>query len=204
MRMNRTKKFAAVVAVAALGFGMAACGDDDDTSSTPDDAIEDITDGDGTAGDLTIVDLAVDAGEFTFLVTALELAGLVETLSGDGPYTVLAPTDDAFLALAQDLIGPDATLDDLAAALTEDEELLSYVLLSHVIAGSVLAADTVALDGQEVETLSGETLTISSDGSTVTFTTGGVTVTVVNADIVGSNGVIHVLDSVIIPAAQQS
>jgi len=204
MRMNRTKKFAAVVAVAALGFGMAACGDDDDTSSTPDDAIEDITDGDGTAGDLTIVDLAVDSGEFTFLVTALELAGLVETLSGDGPFTVLAPTDDAFLALAQELIGPDATLDDLAAALTEDEELLSYVLLSHVISGSVLAADTAALDGQEVETLSGEMLTISSDGSTVTFTTGGRTVTVVNADIVGSNGVIHVLDSVIVPAAQQS
>jgi uncharacterized surface protein with fasciclin (FAS1) repeats len=203
MRMSRSKKFAAVVAVAALGFGVAACGDDDDTSSSTDDAIEDITDGDGTAGDLTIVDLAADAGEFTFLLTAVEAAGLAETLAGEGPFTVLAPTDEAFLALAQELIGPDATLDDLAAALTEDPELLEYILLSHVISGSVLAADTEGLDGQEVETLSGEKLTISSDGFTVTFTTGGVTVTVVNADIVGSNGVIHVLDSVIIPVAQQ-
>jgi uncharacterized surface protein with fasciclin (FAS1) repeats len=203
--MNRTKKFAAVVAVAALGFGMAACGDDDDTSSTPGDAIEDITDGDGTAGDLTIVDLAIDAGEFTFLIAALEAAGLVDALSGEGPFTVLAPTDEAFLAIAQELIGPEATLDDLAALLTlpENEELLQLVLLSHVISGSVLAADTEALDGQEVETLSGEMLTISSDGFTVSFTTGGRTVTVLNADIVGSNGVIHVLDSVIIPASAQ-
>ena len=202
MRMNRTKKFAAVVAVAALGFGLAACGDDDDSSSSV-DTVEDISNGDDTAGDLTIVDIAAEAGDFTFLLAAVEAAGLAETLSGEGPFTVLAPTDEAFLALAQALIGPDATLEDLQAALLDDPELLEYILLSHVISGNVLAGDTVALDGQEVETLSGEMLTISSDGTTVTFTTGISTVTVVSADIVGSNGVIHVLDSVIIPLSQQ-
>lgn len=204
MRMNRSKKFAAVVAVAALGFGVAACGDDD-TSTDDTVAVDDTTD--DTAGDAageTIVDIAVANPDFSFLVTALEAAGLVETLAGEGPFTVLAPTDAAFLALAQALIGPEATLDDLAAALTEDPAILEYILLSHVIAGNVLAADTVALDGQEAEAVSGEMLTIASDGTTVSFTTGTSTSTVTTADITASNGVIHVIDSVIVPLAQQS
>jgi uncharacterized surface protein with fasciclin (FAS1) repeats len=73
-----------------------------------------------------------------------------------------------------------------------------------VISGNVLAADTVALDGQDAESLSGEMLTVASDGTTVSFTTGASTVTVTAADIIGSNGVIHVIDKVIIPIAQQS
>lgn len=208
MRMNRSKKFAAVVAVAALGFGVAACGDDD--TSTDDTVAVDDTTGDATddtTGDAageTIVDIAVGNPDFSFLVTALEAAGLVETLAGEGPFTVLAPTDDAFLALAQELIGPEATLDDLAAALTEDPAILEYILLSHVIAGNVLAADTVALDGQEAEAVSGEMLTVASDGTTVSFTTGTSTSTVTAADITASNGVIHVIDSVIVPVSQQS
>ena len=204
MRMNRSKKFAAVVAVAALGFGVAACGDDDDTSSSEDTVAVDDTTGEDATGGETIVDIAVGNPDFAFLVTALEAAGLVETLAGEGPFTVLAPTDAAFLALAQELIGPEATLDDLAAALTEDPAILEYILLSHVIAGNVLAADTVALDGQEAEAVSGEMLTIASDGATVSFTTGASTSTVTAADITASNGVIHVIDKVIVPLDQQS
>ena len=202
--MNRSKKFAAVVAVAALGFGVAACGDDDDTSSSEDTVAVDDTTGEDATGGETIVDIAVGNPDFAFLVTALEAAGLVETLAGEGPFTVLAPTDAAFLALAQELIGPEATLDDLAAALTEDPAILEYILLSHVIAGNVLAADTVALDGQEAEAVSGEMLTIASDGATVSFTTGASTSTVTAADITASNGVIHVIDKVIVPLDQQS
>lgn len=207
MRMNGSKKFAAVVAVAALGFGVAACGDDDDTSSDDTVAVDESTDdttGEDATGEETIVDIAVGNPDFSFLVTALEAAGLVETLAGEGPFTVLAPTDDAFLTLAQELIGPEATLDDLAAALTEDPAILEYILLSHVIAGNVLAADTVALDGQEAEAVSGEMLTIASDGMTVSFTTGASTSTVTAADITASNGVIHIIDSVIVPLDQQS
>jgi uncharacterized surface protein with fasciclin (FAS1) repeats len=203
MRMSRSKKFAAVVAVAALGFGVAACGDDDGGSSDT-TAVEDGTDDTSVVAEETIVDIALSNPDFSFLVTALEAAGLVETLAGEGPFTVLAPTDDAFLALAQTLIGPEATLDDLAAALTEDPAVLEAVLLSHVISGTVLAADTVALDGMEAETLSGEMLTVASDGATVSFTTGASTSTVSAADIIASNGVIHVIDSVIVPLAQQS
>jgi uncharacterized surface protein with fasciclin (FAS1) repeats len=203
MRMSRSKKFAAVIAVAALGFGVAACGDDD-TSSSDETVVVDDTTGDDAAADSTIVDIAVGNPDFSFLVTALEAAGLVETLAGEGPFTVLAPTDAAFLALAQELIGPEATLDDLAATLTEDPAILEYILLTHVISGNVLAADTVELDGQDAESLSGEMLTVASDGTTVSFTTGASTVTVTAADIIGSNGVIHVIDKVIIPIAQQS
>ena len=147
MRLTRTKKFAAVVAVAALGFGLAACGDDDDTSSEDATTEESIAEGDDAATG-TIVDVATEAGSFGFLLTAVEAAGLVETLNGEGPFTVLAPTDDAFLDLARTLLGPEATLEDLQAALLEDPETLEYILLSHVISGTVLAADTVALDGQ--------------------------------------------------------
>lgn len=201
--MSRSKKFTAVVAVAALGFGVAACGDDDDSSSDTTVAVDDTT-GDTVAGGETVVDVAVANPDFAYLVSLLQTAGLVETLAGEGPFTVLAPTDAAFLALAQELIGPEATLDDLTATMSEDPAVLEYILLSHVISGNVLAADTVALDGTEVEALSGEKLTIASDGTTVSFTTGASTSTVTAADVTASNGVIHVLDKVIIPLDQQS
>lgn len=204
MRLTRTKKFTAVVAVAALGFGVAACGDDDDTSSEDATTEESMAEGDdAAAGEGTIVDVATEAGSFSFLLTAVEAAGLAETLSGEGPFTVLAPTDDAFLDLARTLLGPEATLEDIQAALLEDPEALEYILLSHVISGTVMAADTVALDGQAAAAVSGEELTVGSDGETVTFTTGSSTATVVTADVTASNGVIHVLDSVIVPLSQQ-
>lgn len=133
----------------------------------------------------TIVDVAVADGRFTTLVTALQAAGLVETLQGDGPFTVFAPTDDAFAAL------PEGALDGLLA----DEEALTNVLLYHVVSGEFLAADVVGLDGQMVETASGESVQIAvMDGNVMVNDA-----TVIITDIETSNGVIHVVDAVILP-----
>ncbi|MCE2915803.1 MAG: fasciclin domain-containing protein [Rubrivivax sp.] len=128
-----------------------------------------------------IVDTAVAAGNFKTLATALQAAGLVETLKGKGPFTVFAPTDAAFAKI------PKADLD----ALLKDKAKLTAVLTYHVVAGKVMAKDVKA---GEVKTVQGGSLTLA--------TTGGVTVNnakVVQADIVASNGVIHVIDTVVLP-----
>ena len=128
-----------------------------------------------------IVDTAVAAGSFKTLATALTAAGLVDTLKGQGPFTVFAPTDDAFAKI------PKADLD----ALLKDKAKLTAVLTYHVVAGKVMAADVKA--GQ-VKTIQGSELTVT--------TAGGVKVNaanVVKTDIVADNGVIHVIDTVVIP-----
>ena len=134
-----------------------------------------------------IVDTAVGAGSFTTLVAAVKAAGLVETLKGAGPFTVFAPTDDAFAKL------PAGTVEGLLA----DIPKLTAVLTYHVVAGKVLAADVVGMDGQEAATVQGKPIKIS--------TTGGVklngTSTVTATDILCTNGVIHVIDTVILPPA---
>jgi uncharacterized surface protein with fasciclin (FAS1) repeats len=130
----------------------------------------------------TIVDVARDAGSFTTLLTALDAAGLSATLQGDGPFTVLAPTDEAFAAL------PPGTLEGLLA----DTEQLKAVLTYHVIAGKAMAADVAGLDS--VTTLQGGDLDVTSaDGVSI----GGARV--VTADVEASNGVIHVIDTVLVP-----
>ena len=133
----------------------------------------------------SIVDIAVEDGRFTTLVTALQAAELVDALRGEGPFTVFAPTDDAFAAL------PEGTLDSLLA----DKEALSNILLYHVVDGKVMAADVVGLDSQEVETLSGNTILVTIDGELVKINES----TVVIPDIEASNGVIHVIDAVLLP-----
>ena len=128
-----------------------------------------------------IVDTAVGAGTFKTLATALQAAGLVETLKGPGPFTVFAPTDAAFAKV------PKAQLDALLA----DKAKLAQVLTYHVVAGKVMAADVKA---GKVKTVQGSELTIG--------TTGGVTVDnakVTATDIVADNGVIHVIDKVVLP-----
>jgi uncharacterized surface protein with fasciclin (FAS1) repeats len=130
-----------------------------------------------------IVDTAVAAGSFETLVTAVQTAGLVETLKGEGPFTVFAPTDEAFAAI------PPADLEALLA----DREKLTAVLTYHVVAGKVMAADVVNLD--TATTVQGSDLDIE-------VVDGGVKVdgaNVVTTDIETSNGVIHVIDSVIMP-----
>lgn len=128
-----------------------------------------------------IVDTAVSAGSFKTLATALTAAGLVDTLKSKGPFTVFAPTDEAFAKI------PKADLD----ALLKDKAKLTAVLTYHVVAGKVMAADVKA---GKVKTVQGSELTVS--------TSGGVKVdnaNVVKTDIVADNGVIHVIDSVIMP-----
>jgi uncharacterized surface protein with fasciclin (FAS1) repeats len=128
-----------------------------------------------------IVDTAVSAGSFKTLATALQAAGLVDTLKGKGPFTVFAPTDEAFAKI------PKADLD----ALLKDKAKLTAVLTYHVVPGKVMAADVKA---GKVKTVQGSELTVT--------TAGGVKVDnakVIKTDIVADNGVIHVIDSVVLP-----
>ncbi|KPQ16866.1 MAG: hypothetical protein HLUCCO18_06420 [Rhodobacteraceae bacterium HLUCCO18] len=135
------------------------------------------------AQDMNIVETAAGAGNFTTLVAAVEAAGLVETLSGEGPFTVFAPTDEAFAAL------PEGTVEGLLA----DPEALAAVLTYHVVPGAVMSGDLS--DGMTATTVNGADITVSIDMGTVMVNDA----TVSTADIEASNGVIHVIDSVILP-----
>jgi uncharacterized surface protein with fasciclin (FAS1) repeats len=131
-----------------------------------------------------IVEVAQGAGSFSTLLAAAEAAGLVETLTSEGPFTVFAPTDDAFAAL------PEGTVETLL--MPENQEQLQGVLLYHVVPGKVMSGDLS--DGMEAETAQGAPVTISlADGVSVNGAN------VVTADIEASNGVIHVIDAVILP-----
>jgi transforming growth factor-beta-induced protein len=135
-----------------------------------------------------IVDTAVGAGDFGTLATALQAAGLVDTLKGKGPFTVFAPTDAAFRKL------PAATLS--ALLLPENKAALQSVLTYHVVAGKVLAKDVVKLNGKSVKTVSGSSLKVTVSGSQVKVNESNVIAT----DVLAKNGVIHVLDAVLVPA----
>jgi uncharacterized surface protein with fasciclin (FAS1) repeats len=132
-----------------------------------------------------IVDTAVAAGSFTTLVAAVTAAGLVDTLKSDGPFTVFAPSDDAFAKL------PEGTVADLVKP--ENKDKLTAILTLHVMSGKVMAAD-VAGQTLSPASVNGEALTVDgTDGVTVN----GATVT--GADIECTNGVIHVIDTVLLP-----
>ena len=136
------------------------------------------------AQDMDIVDTAVAAGNFTTLAAALEAAGLVETLKGEGPFTVFAPSDAAFAAL------PAGTVEDLLKP--ENKDKLTALLTYHVIAGKVMAADLT--EGMKAATVNGAEVTITLDGGAKV---NGATIS--TADIAATNGVIHVIDAVIMP-----
>ncbi|NBF39666.1 MAG: fasciclin domain-containing protein [Spirochaetes bacterium] len=134
------------------------------------------------AEETTVVDIATNDDRFETLVTALDAAGLVDTLAGEGPFTVFAPTDDAFDAL------PEGTVE----ALLEDTEALTQVLTYHVVAGSVSAADVTSLSN--ATTLQGQPVVVSSsDGVMINQAE------VIQPDVMASNGVIHVVDAVLLP-----
>ena len=162
-----------------------ACGDEEEVVPEP-AAVEVVEEVVAEEAAQTVVDIAVADGRFTTLVTALGAADLVGVLSGEGPFTVFAPTDDAFNNL------PEGTLDSLLA----DIPALTDVLLYHVVSGKVMAADVVGLDS--AETVQGSSVGISVMGESVMVDDANVIIT----DIEGSNGVIHVIDAVIIPAAE--
>ena len=172
MKVLRSGAVVAVALIAALA--LSSCSSD--SEETMDTATEETTVG-------TIVDVAVGAGNFTTLVAAVTAADLVETLSGEGPFTVFAPTDEAFAAL------PAGVLD--ALLLPENKALLAQILTYHVVSGMVMAADIT--DG-DVATVEGSNVML--------VTTSGVKVNdanVVSADVMASNGVIHAIDAVILP-----
>jgi transforming growth factor-beta-induced protein len=133
-----------------------------------------------------IVDTAVADGRFKTLVAAVQAADLVDTLKGEGPFTVFAPTDDAFAAL------PAGTLDNLL--LPENKQQLTDILLYHVVPGKVMAADVVGLT--EAPTVLGKNITIKVEDGKVYLND---TVQVIITDIETSNGVIHVIDAVLLP-----
>ena len=181
----------AVVAVAAA-LTLSACSSSSEEATTESSAaVEEsaIEEADEMVGEVsvgTIVDVASSNPDFSTLVAAVSAAGLVETLSGEGPFTVFAPTNAAFAAL------PAGVLD--ALLLPENKDALVKILTYHVVPGTVLAADIA--DGDVViETVEGQNVLFS--------TSNGVTVNganVVTADVLASNGVIHVIDAVLVPA----
>jgi uncharacterized surface protein with fasciclin (FAS1) repeats len=178
--MKRWSIAIVIALLVAVPLVLAACGSSSDESTpaaspSPSMAAKDV------------VDTAVAAGDFKTLVTAVTAAGLVDTLKGTGPYTVFAPADAAFAAVPKDTL--DALLADPKGALTD-------VLTYHVASGKVMSSDLT--DGQVITTVNGAPLkvTIKSDG---TVMIGDATVT--TADIETSNGVIHVIDKVLVPPA---
>ena len=132
-----------------------------------------------------IVDTAVSAGSFNTLVVAVKAADLVDTLKGEGPFTVFAPTDDAFAKL------PAGTLDDLLKP--ENKDKLASILTYHVVPGKVMAKDVATM--KMAETVNGQSFMVSMVGENVMVDNAKV----IQADIECSNGVIHVIDSVILP-----
>jgi len=177
--MKRWSLVLAVVAVLTVPFVIAACGEEEEAASPSPSA---------TMAQKDIVDTAIEAGSFTTLVSAVQAAGLEETLRGEGPYTVFAPTDDAFAAV------PKKTMD---ALLEKPKGALTDVLTYHVVPGKVMSTDLS--DGMMVKTVNGESLkiTIKEDGTVMVGDA-----MVVTADIETSNGVIHVIDTVLVPPSK--
>ena len=138
-----------------------------------------------TAAEKDIVDTAVEAGSFETLVAAVKAADLVDTLKGEGPFTVFAPTDEAFAKL------PDGTVEDLLKP--ENKDRLTAILTYHVIATEI-TSDEIAGQALEVQTVESDTVMVdATDGVTVDGAN------VIQADVMASNGVIHVIDQVIMP-----
>ncbi len=139
------------------------------------------------SAEMDIVDTAVAAGQFKTLAAAIGAAGLADTLKGAGPFTVFAPTDEAFAKL------PAGTVEELLKP--ENKSKLTAILTYHVVAGNVMAADVVKLT--EAKTLNGMMVKVKVNGDTVMINDA----TVTSADIAATNGVIHVIDSVLLPPA---
>ncbi|WP_339767611.1 fasciclin domain-containing protein [uncultured Pseudosulfitobacter sp.] len=186
--MFSTKTLATSALVLSLsGFGFAASAMDNP-----------MVGGAAMYADKNIVENAVNSADHTTLVAAVQAAGLVETLSGEGPFTVFAPTNEAFAAL------PEGTVDTLL--MPENKDMLTKILTCHVVAADAMSdaiAGMIADDGgaHDVPTVGGCTLQAKMDGDNITLTDErGQVATVTIADVKQSNGVIHVIDTVLLPA----
>ena len=201
--MPRTSKTLSAL-VLTFGLTAAACGSDDTETvdattttleevvedTTPEEVVEDAMDDDALAmADLpaTVVDVAASSEDFSILVAALTEAGLVETLQGEGPFTVFAPTNVAFEQALADL---GLTADELLAS-----DDLAGILTYHVVPGKIDAAAAIAADGTEVATVNGDTIEVSVVDGNVMIDQA----TVIIADIEAQNGIVHVIDAVILP-----
>lgn len=191
MMNNRSKHLVRAIAVlATAGIVLGACSSDSKDAEPTTIASTETTA--AAPVEQTIVDIAAGNADFSTLVAAVKAAGLAETLSGEGPFTVFAPTNAAFEAL------PAGTVDTLLKP--ENKQQLADILTYHAVAGKVLASDVKPGD---VATVNGATFAISIEGSDVIITDGqGNKAKVVKTDIVGSNGVIHVIDTVLLPPAK--
>ena len=189
-KLNKKLSLRVAAGLLALSLLGAACGDDGKATTAASPATSAAKPADTMAATPTkdIVDTAVAAGSFTVLVEAVKAAGLVDTLKGPGPFTEFAPTDQAF---ADALKALNLTKDQLLA----DKAGLSKILTYHVVASKALAADVVKLNGQEVATVNGAKVKVTVAGSSVKVNDANVTTT----DIVTTNGVIHVIDKVLLP-----
>ena len=185
----RFRPAAVALAIGAAGLTMAACGSSSSSSTTTTTMKPSTT----TAPMATqnIVQIAAANPNFSTLVSAVKAAGLVDTLSGPGPYTVFAPTNAAFAAL------PAGTLDSLLQPANQAQ--LKKILEYHVVPGKVVAAD---VKPGTITTAEGGTITVSVENGKVVLTDGkGGKATVTQTDIMASNGVIHVIDAVLLPAS---
>lgn len=188
MHTNSTRLAALLM---TLALGASACGDDTQVAepeaaaeTAEDEAMEEEAMAELPA---TVVDIATSSEDFSTLVAAVTEAELVETLQGEGPFTVFAPTNAAFEQALSDL---GLTAEELLAS-----EDLSGILTYHVVAGRIMAADAIAADGTEVGTVNGDTIEVSVVDGNVMIDGA----TVVTADLEAGNGVVHVIDSVILP-----
>lgn len=179
--MNK-KMIALLLAIPALGLGVAACSDNSDSGSN-NGGMNDVAKTPTDAAD--IVDVAADTPDLSTLVEAVTAAGLAETLQGEGPFTVFAPTNEAFAAL------PAGELDRLLKPANKAE--LAKILKYHVVSGEIMSSDLT--NGQKAKTVEGGTLTVTINGNTVKVNDA----TVVQADVPASNGVVHVIDKVLLP-----
>jgi uncharacterized surface protein with fasciclin (FAS1) repeats len=201
MEMVAVRPFMVGAAVATLAVVTAACGDDDEAAQEDAPAAEETESTNDAASEsessmsqtpATVVDVAASDENFSTLVTAVQTAGLAQTLSGAGPFTVFAPVNDAFAAL------PQGTVDALLQP--ANQEQLTSVLTYHVVPAKALSGDLS--DGMTVTTVQGQPLTVNVTGTAVTLTdASGNTVSVVQPDIEAGNGVVHVIDGVLLPAA---
>jgi uncharacterized surface protein with fasciclin (FAS1) repeats len=193
--MKLVKTFAAV---AIFGLIVASCGKKENTEMTDETAVDSLATTEVAAAELNIVEVASGNENFSTLVAAVTAAGLAETLSGDGPFTVFAPTNDAFAKL------PAGTVETLLKP--ENVEKLKSILTYHVVSGKFDAAtvvDAIKTNDNKytVTTVQGAKIDLSLDGENVVLTDAtGAKATVVIADVSASNGVIHAIDAVVMPS----
>ena len=168
-----------------------ACGSDGDGVAAPTSGSETVVEAVDSVAELVlgdVVEVAVASGEFPTLVAAVEAAGLLDTLKSEGPFTVFAPTEEAFAAALE-------ALGLTAGELLADVDTLTAVLTYHVVPGRVMAGDLVGAMAMPVATVNGADITITEDGGTVSVNGAHV----VSADIEASNGVVHAIDQVLLP-----